>query len=209
MRGPISGGRIVALAGLIVACCVAAIVFTVDKVSHQAALLQRGRREAGNGRSSIVSLDGSVFDSPQDIYTQALRKFDRYSKSDTSGDALAWEHPHWKRAVTGIVGGVQHASDLEAKIAKDVSSQLSGDISTVASRNITFPSPPVQALPPPLPRRRSVQLKHRSGSGCCAGGAGGTEGGAEAQEAAAACGAAEREADEAGAPGAAEDHAGS
>ena len=148
MRGPISGARIVALAALIVACCVAAIVFTVDKVSQKAALLQMGRREAGSGRS-VASLDGSVFDSPQDIYTQALRRFDRFSKADASGAALAWAHPRWKRAVTGIVGGVQHASDLEAKIAKDVSSQLSGDLSTVASRSITFPSPPFQACPPP------------------------------------------------------------
>ncbi|KAJ1482801.1 hypothetical protein T484DRAFT_1951455 [Baffinella frigidus] len=138
MRGPRSGARIAALAGLIVACCVAAIVFTVDQVSQerQATLLQRGRRGSGKGRSSIAALDGSVFDSPQDIYKQALRRFDRSIKADTSGDALAWAHPRWKSAVTGIVGGVQHASDLEAKIAKDVSRQLSGDISAVVAREV-------------------------------------------------------------------------
>lgn len=149
MRGPRSGARIAALAGLIVACCVAAIVFTVDQVSQerQATLLQRGRRGSGKGRSSIAALDGSVFDSPQDIYKQALRRFDRSIKADTSGDALAWAHPRWKSAVTGIVGGVQHASDLEAKIAKDVSRQLSGDISAVPQHHISRPSFPGLSSP--------------------------------------------------------------
>jgi hypothetical protein len=137
MRAPSAGARIVALLGLVVVCCIAAIICTVERVGQQReVLLQKGRRHA-RGRRSVAALDGNVFASPQDIYKQALDRFKRAEKSAISGDdALAWAHPSWKHAATGIVGGVKHATDLESKIAKDVTSQLAGDISAVVAREV-------------------------------------------------------------------------
>lgn len=93
MRAPSAGARIVALLGLVVVCCIAAIICTVERVGQQReVLLQKGRRHA-RGRRSVAALDGNVFASPQDIYKQALDRFKRAEKSAISGDdALAWAH---------------------------------------------------------------------------------------------------------------------